>query len=200
MVEGDGPLFPAQAARRAIRDPRTDGSVRLGNTDAYRFVGDRSTLFLAPTTAGLVAVSCTGDGGFLRACQRAAASMRLGGDARPVPPAGLAAYAGRADRIVDRLAVTRRRERSALRRARTRGGQARIARGLARTDRRAARQLGRGVPPSARTQVTALRQSLNRAASAYSVLARARTRPGYRRASRRVRAAERSINRALARL
>ena len=199
-VKGDGPLFPAQTARRIIPDPQPDGSVRLGDLTAYRFTGDRSTLFLAPTTAGLVAVSCTGDRGFLPACQRAAATLRLDGDARPVALSGLGAYAARADRVIDRLAVTRRRDRRTLRRARTRGGQARTARRIARADRRAARQLGRGVPPAARRQVTSLRRSLNRAASAYTVLARAKTRRGYSLSSRQVRAAERQINRALARL
>ena len=208
-----GVLYPRETATRALARPSTPEAVRLGRLEAWRFSGaprsgqGRTTLFLAPTSAGMLAVSCTAPpsagADFLPACERGAATLSTDDDVRPVALSSLSPYAARADRVLRRLAATRRRDRRALGRAPLRRTQARVARRLVRSYRGAAKQLGREVPRAARRQVRDLVGALRRAAAGYSALARAAERTDrrrYRAASRAVRSAEATAARATARL
>lgn len=213
VAPSGGVLFPRGTASKTIEEPGAPVVVKLGRLGAWRFRGaarsggDRAVVFLSPTSAGMVGVSCTAPASasadFLPACERAAATLSMDADVRPVALASLSAYAARADRLLRRLASARRRDRRALRRAPLRRTQARVARRLVRSYRGAAEQLTRDVPRGARRQVRDLVGALRRGAAGYSALARATARTDrrrYRAASRAVRSAEGAAARAAARL
>jgi hypothetical protein len=209
QVDATGPsLLPAAFLKLLDEEPSRDDAVRLNGLTAYRYarlrprgLGRPVTLFVAPTTAGVATVACpeTGVGGDI-GCERIAATLRLtSGEAFPLGPDRT--YQKRLAAMVSELAVDRTAGRRALRRARTPSGQARLARGLARSYGTAVRSLsGLKVSPAAAEANRRLATALAQAGRAYDALARSATtqsKAGYSRARRRISRAEGKVEREL---
>jgi hypothetical protein len=211
--EAGSALLPAAFERRADPRPTLDDPIRTAHLEGYRqrslrvvgYTGMVDVL-AAPTSGATVVFACF----FTVAtvadrddCWRIVDSARLvRGEAGHI--AVDTAYAGRLNRVLDRVNGQTASRRRALRKARTPRGQGRIAASLARVQRRAARDVRRAEPPSlARAANRAIASAFDDASQAYGRLgsaARAADRARYARARRAVRRAEHAGRTALARL
>jgi hypothetical protein len=129
--------------------------VRLGDLEAQRYsnvslrgTDDPMTIYVAPTTEGVVTVVCMNPLPTAAAtdeCDRAAASVRLErGRPLRLDPSGR--YAATVDRIMRDIAPARRKYRKQLHDAKTRAEQAEASGALARAFDDARRKLSRVKP------------------------------------------------------
>jgi hypothetical protein len=171
--------------------PAAPDAVRLGELEAYRWRGDRTTL-AAPTSEGVAVVECSGPARGVRQCERAAATLETRGAPTSLDTLGF--YASHLRIAIDRL----ERRREAARRAdpavaATRAGGAYES---------AARSLGDLAPPPAAADANeALVEALGEVRAAYGELGRAarlRRRPAYAAAGREVERREEALRAALA--
>jgi hypothetical protein len=163
--------------------PRTD-AVKLGDLEAYRYrnlrpdgFDGRLTLYVVPTTRGVLTVACTagaGDAGkFLPVCEQVAGGVALiGGD--PFPLGADEKYLSKLDDAISRLNTARRKDAAKLRKAKQRTGQAQAASAIEADYRRAARSLrSLSVSPAVLTASSAVNRALAQTADAYGRLAAA---------------------------
>jgi hypothetical protein len=208
MTGASGPtLLPDGFLRRLDQAPPRDDAVELGDLDAYRYRGlqpegfdGRLTLYVAPTTAGVATVACSGASTFLPACEDVADGIKLirgelfplGADKR---------YLAKLDSTMEKLNSARARQVRDLRRAKTQARQARAVRALADSYRRARRSLqGLSVSPAVRSASTSVRTALAKTEATYGRLAAAARNgraQGYNAARRDVQAGEAALKRAL---
>ena len=130
-------MRPAAAA--ALARPGERRRVRLGAGEAVRYGNE---LYMLPTTAGTLVVSCTAAPAVRAACGSVAASLSLSrGSARPLGPteAGARAMTGALARLRDAVG----NPAEDLRAARSRGAQALAAGDLSRAYRAASREVAR---------------------------------------------------------
>ena len=207
-------LLPASFLGRLDEPPPRDDAVKLGGLDMYRYTDlrpsgfdGRMTLYVAPTTAGVVTVACAagraGAARFLPACEQVADGVKLvRGEAYPL--GADEQYLAKLDTTIRRLNATRRRESGRLRKAKEQEGQAKAARSLASAYGRADRSLrGLSISPAVRGANNSLRAALAKTQAAYGRLAAAAgrgRRRGYNAAREDVDAGERAVQRALRRV
>jgi serine/threonine protein kinase len=211
-VDGSGPtLLPAAFLDRLEAPPGAPDRVRLGDFQAYRYTGLRPrgldgqvTVYVAPTSAGVLAVACrppsAGGEGFARDCERAATTLKSGG-AEPLPLGADERYAAAVSAAVTRLDRARASGRRRLANERTPGRQANAAGALAGAYATAERALRRVRPmPADADAHRALLAAVASTRVGYEQLAEAADRgrrAAYAAASRRVRTGEREIARRL---
>jgi hypothetical protein len=195
----DATLLPAALRERLARAPRSHAPTRLAGRPAWRYErlpmrsGRVLDATLLPTTAGVLAVACVrprSEAG----CGGTPPGLELGSTAVLAPAADLV-LRRRLPAAIERLDRRRVPLRRALRAAPTRRAQARVAGRLAAAHARTRSRLAPVAP--ARSGVLA---ALQRADVGYRRLARAALRGrrgGFARARGRVRAAERTLARAL---
>jgi len=189
--------------------PRGEG-VALGSIQALRFAGlrvrgvaDALTIYVVPTGAGALALTCRAPDPATLArsgCESVVATLRLR-DEQPLDLAPGAEYAGGLREILQTLRASRERGRGDLARARTSRAQLRAADTLSgtygRLERRA-RQLK--TPPVARRASDAIVAALRDGRRAYGRLAAAagqQSASGYAAATREVARAEARLERAV---
>ena len=204
-------LLPAAFLSRLGDTPPRDDAVRLGDLDAYRYrdlrpegFDGRLTVYVAPTTTGVVTVACTAADQ-----QREDIPSRLRGRGRRAqadPRRALRAWSrqglpGEARRSLRSGSTASARGGSALRKAKTQDGQAKAAASLARSYGRARRSLqGGSVSPAVRDAAASLRTALARAEAAYlrlSLAAKRGNTGAYDAVRTDVRRAEAAVKRAL---
>jgi hypothetical protein len=181
--------------------------VRLGRLEAWRYTGLRAkrgvvaTAYLAPTTGEPLLFICHAPRSEARArlaeCEGIASTVALRGD-RPV---SLAEVTRHREQLASAMASLRR-DRLHLRRqlagVELAADQARAARELERTYKKAATRLARGESPSGATDLDNLVGSLRLTANAYRELADAAAdadKAGYRAASEAVLEGEEAVRR-----
>lgn len=130
-------LLPPTTLRRLDRRPQQDVGERLGTLDAYRYADvrirdfrGRTTLFVAPTSIGVLTLGCFTSApatpAFRRRCRGIAQSVRLRrGRSYPLGPS--ASYQRALNSVLGQLNAARQHDRDALALARTHQGQAAIA-------------------------------------------------------------------------
>lgn len=204
-------LLLPRTLRRLDRQPRQDVGERLGNIDAYRYAGmrvrdfaGRVTLFVAPTSIGVLTLVCFTPGRdtaqLRESCRSIARSVRLlRGDSYPLGPSRR--YQERINGALASLDGTRRRDRAALVTARTAQGQAVLADRLGAAFAVAhARAGGFGVSPRESGDHRRFLRALKTTSEKYGRLAsaaRRESRPLYSRAAREVARAERRVRAAM---
>jgi hypothetical protein len=197
-------LLPATFLSTLHSAPTLDDTVRLGKVAAYRYrrlavngLARAVTAFVAPTTAGVIALACvipaTSPAPFERACEHAASTLRLI-DARPVSLGPDPAYGRTLASVVAALLNAQPTVR-ALAGAHTRKAQARLSKRLAEAHAAAANALSGANPRADVANINMhLVAGLEGAASGYSEMGRA-ARSGARDAYERARQkTESSIN------
>jgi serine/threonine-protein kinase len=212
-AEGAG-LLPS-ALKKQLSSAPTPHAVQMGSTQAIAYrqlpalgVRSRIDLFLAPVSGGAVAVACltptvlqSGQGA--PDCDSVVGSLRLHG-VRALPVGASTAYRLAVASILTRLDGERLAGRGQLAGATRRVEQARGAHLLAGAFASAAARLLRVTPtPFSRPSHLALYGALRKAQRAYNSLALAATAgdtAGFARASSRVDASERNVDRSSARL
>jgi hypothetical protein len=136
----------------AITDEQRADPVRLGRLDAWRDTSEAPALirYLVPTSAGTLEIACEASPDAtpltLRACERAASTLRLG-TIRALSLPGVVEEPG-VRAAVERLSAARATARRRLALARRPSGQRDAAAALARVHDRAARKLA-DVPEAA---------------------------------------------------
>jgi hypothetical protein len=174
----DRSLVP-RALRGLVRDlGRGPRATRLGGYRAWQYAGllgrnrtDVLDVTVLPSSAGVLGVACTSALWLADAtadCASSIGSVSIGGAAVFVPSPDLALRL-RLPRVLAALDGTRVRSRAALGRAGSRGGQARLARRLARAHLAAAASLR---PAAGRTGAPLI-EELSNISGAYSELERA---------------------------
>jgi hypothetical protein len=207
LTNAGGPtLLPA-----AFSDARPDDAVAIGAAQGYRFAGvdiegadGEATLLAAPTTAGIATIACLGSEDDRRRCEAAAGSLALGDGVRAFRLGPSERYARELKSVIGRLASRRQAGLRRVSAAGTPKGQAGAASEIASAYRKAATGLGHVEPnPPERGAHAALRRAVARAGHDYaavSAAARKEQRSRYGKAAKRARAADRTVNGALARL
>jgi serine/threonine-protein kinase len=204
-------LLPSAFLHRLGEAPPRDDAVKLGDLEAYRYRNlrpdgfeGRLTVYVAPTTRGVLTVTCTasaGDAGtFLPACEQVAGGVNLvGGD--PFPLGADEDYLDKLDDAISRLNTARRQDVAKLRAAKQRAGQARAASAVAADYRRAARSLrSLSVSPAVLDASGAVNRALAGTAGAYTRLAAAARKgrgTAYSDARRDIAAGDAALERAL---
>jgi hypothetical protein len=203
----DGPvtsgLLPASLSGSLPKPER----VRVGDLSAYRYKNvelagsdDPVTVLVAPTTAGVLAMACAGEGAAAAGCDRiaAATTLRRG---RPLDLGPDASYARDLGQVMVRLNQDRAGARERLARAAGPKRQADAADAVASAYSRAGRALGATAPrPGDAALHTALRSAVSTLSKAYTSLAsatRRASRSGYRSASDGVKRSETRLQRTL---
>jgi Protein kinase domain len=212
MTGASGPtLLPDGFLRRLGQAPARDDAVELGGLAMYRYrdlrpkgFDGRLALYVAPTTAGVATVACSaGPGsasGFLPACEAVAQGLKLiRGEAYPL--GADKNYLEKLDKTLRRLNSARSRQVRDLRKEKTQAGQAKAARALADSYRRARRSLqGLPVSPAVRSASTSVRTALAKTEAAYgrlAVAARSGSEQRYGAARKGVQGGEADLERAL---
>ena len=205
-------LLEPSTLRRLNRRPRQEVGERLGSLDAYRYANlkirgfaGRMTLFVAPTSIGVVTLGCftagPGTPQFRQSCRSVAQSVRLRREGRAYPLGPARSYQRSLNGVLKQLNVARRRDRAALMAARTRQGQAALADRVGAAFRVArARMADIGVSPRELAAHRQILRGLARASDAYKVMAGAARRAShvrYGRAARAVARAERGVKDAI---
>jgi hypothetical protein len=207
---GDASLVPEGIRAALPRAPGEPRATRVGGHAAWVYrslpAGGRGLvmdLYVLPSSAGTIAVACVASrlsrSAIFDCGQKVEGVTVPGGDVLPV--GADVAFLQHLPTVLPQFDRSRVRGRAALKRAKTRAGQAAAARSLARTHRTAAASLARfGAKghPSGRAV-----QAIARARDAYAALAgaAANDRPGrYRAARLSVRRADAALRRALAAL
>jgi hypothetical protein len=205
-----GPL-PASFLERVRRQPRV-AIVELAEAQAYRYTqlsvrGYRRalTVFVVPNTAGaataLACYAATPDALYMRACERAVASVTIAGQSHTYPLTAEATYANAISAAIARLDHSRAALRGELLPHVSKATAERLALRLS-SAYGAARTAVASLEPiatSARAQA-ALSAALAQARSGYTALASAAARadaPGYAAAQARIAIAENAVDRAL---
>jgi serine/threonine protein kinase len=208
MTGASGPtLLPDGFLGRLDQPPARDDAVELGGLAMYRYrdlqpegFDGPLTLYVAPTTSGVATVACAGAATFMPECEEVAGGLELiRGEAYPL--GADKSYLTKLDKTLGRLNSARSRQVRDLRDAKTQAGQAKAARALADSYRRARRSLeGVSVSPAVRSAGNSVRASLARTEAAYGRLAAA-ARNGnsqaYSAARKAVRGGEAALERAL---
>ena len=206
MVAGLTPAGGAGLLPRGITDPGEPEPVALGNAQAYRYApaGGELTLLVAPTTAGVATIACTGPAAARSRCERAAASLALGDGARAYRLGPSERYARELGRALDALADERTSAVRALKAADLPRPQATAAADAATAYGRGATALGKVAPnPPERAAHAALRAAVRDGRTGYAKLAdaaRGEHRAAYGRARARIARADARIDRALTQL
>ena len=176
--------------------------VTLGRLRALRFEeSGNSIVYVAPTSAGAATVTCAATRGALaRPCAEAARGLAVRG-ARVYDPAAGIGWMNRLASDMRRLRARRAAGLRRLRGERTAAGQVRRAREIARIYAATARRLRtRPAPPQARPARRRILSRLLEVDRAYRSLAgaaRATNQPAFRAAARRVRRADRGLQKTL---
>jgi actin-like ATPase involved in cell morphogenesis len=206
-------LLPATFLSTLHSAPTLDDTVRLGKVAAYRYrrltvngLSGAVTAFVAPTTAGVLALACvipaTSPAPFERACEGAASTLRLI-DARPVSLGPDPAYGRTLGRVLAALLDAQPAVR-ALAGAHTRKAQARLAKRSAEAHAEAADALSRASPRADAAHLNMhLVAGLEGAASGYSEMGRAArsgARDDYERARQKTESSLNTVHQALASL
>ena len=207
-----GPALLPEAFLKSLRSvPPRDDAVKIGALEALRYrnlqpkgYGRDLTLYVAPTTAGVVTVACTSSASdadaFLPSCERVAGNLELVAG-KPLALGPDERYLATLNRTIDRLNANRRRDLRKLREATKPAAQAKAAEALARDYRQAQASLrGRSVSPAVAIASASVRDALAKTAAAYGRLAdaaRGGSKAGYRAAGSDIRAGERALNEAL---
>jgi hypothetical protein len=211
MTDAAGPaLLPAAFTAGLSAPPAAREAVEAGEAQAFRYadlrhedVDGELTVLAAPTTAGIATIACLGGADDRARCETAAGTLALAGGARAFALGPSKRYAGELAAPVARLADKRAAAIRRMASATTPDGQARAARDAASAYATAAQALGKVEPnPPERAAQQGLERAVRRARKPYAAAADA-ARGGHRRAWARARtraaAADRAVNRALAR-
>ena len=215
-VAASGPTLLSAGLLGRLAGGAPEGEpVRLNDLEALRYraleprdLAGQLQLYAVPTTRGVATVACIAPGGaqaegFRRDCESVAATLELAG-AEPYPLGPSAEYASSLRGVTSRLAAARRTGTESLRGAETPGAQAEALSGLAGGYRRAASAVAdTKVSPADRAANLALSAALERTQSGYAraaEAARAGDGEAYAAAGQAVRAGQRALDRALARL
>jgi serine/threonine protein kinase len=177
-------LLPPTFASRLSHAPTTNDPVRLGDVSAYRYANlsvkgmrQRVTLFVIPTSSGVVGVAClvSASASFLRSCQQAAATVHLTA-IRGLPLGPSAAYdsaLGKSVGIMDTAATAAR----GLQTARTSAAQSSLCHRLAQNESQAASILAASSPgPDAAVANARLVSYLRTASNGYATMSIAASR------------------------
>jgi hypothetical protein len=196
-------LLPQSFRARLRRTPSRDDAVTLGTLAAYRYRNlqrrsslPRLTMFVAPTTAGIVTLVCLGEGDFIPQCEKAAASVSLvRGQALPLDRSRRLVTV--LDPVFDELNASRRSAVRDVRRTATQDGQQIALARLAAGDVRAATALDTApVEGVARPPLRSIARALRAAEAAHlglAVAVRDRSPRRFRDARRTVAASERRV-------
>lgn len=204
-------LLAPSTLRRLERRPRQDVAERLGTLDAYRYLdlkirgfAGRLTLFVAPTSIGVVTLACfTPEADslrFPRSCRSVAQSVRLlRGHSYPLGPS--TAYQRSLKAVLAGLNIARGRHRAALKAAHSHHGQAAIADRLG-TDFAVAHARAQDLDVSPRElgahrQILRALTSTSRAYARLAAAARQESPTHFERAAKHVVRAERRVKTAL---
>ena len=209
VTNAGGVTLLAPGFLSALAGPPPAGQpVRLAGFSALRYgpmavhgVQGLVTIYVAPTTAGVVTIACIAPtSAFESSCGRVAATGQLlGVSADPLGPSP--AYASALGAVLARLHGAIAPGLAALSSAKTHGGQALAARRIAGGYSTAATALGRlATSPRDRGAAVALGAAFRQLAAAYGAAATAATRvnqAGYAGAASRLRAAQAALGHAL---
>jgi hypothetical protein len=181
-AEGEG-LLPPGFRARLDRTPSLQDPVRLGGAVAYRYenlavrgLGNRLTLFVVPTSTGVLGIGCVASRAtakiFLASCEQAASTLRLDG-ARALALGADPAYGGVLARADTRL-IAAREIASRLAHTASRAQQASLSGRLAAVHAAVARMLAEAKPgPDVAHRNALLVAALRDAARGYSAMSRA---------------------------
>ena len=160
-------------------------------------------MLAAPTTAGIATIACLGGADDRARCEAAAGSLALAGGARAFALGPSRRYAGELAAPIAKLDDGRAAAVRRMASATTPDGQARAARDAAAAYATAAQALGKVEPnPPERAAQQGLERAVGRARRPYAAAAdaaRGDHRQAWARARTRAHAADRAVNRALAR-
>jgi hypothetical protein len=211
VKSGHPSLLAAGLRKRLGRVPAHDDAVRLHTVAAYRYTGlapegldRRLELLVVPTEVGVATVACLAPEpqarAFAAACESVARTLGLNG-ARPYALGPDPAFAKRVDKAMAALSKERAGARRSLRAADRPGPQAVYARDLAKAFDGAANATAKGpVSPAVADARSRIVSALHTVAARYRELAAKATaykRKAFKRASARVTAAEKRVDRAL---
>jgi hypothetical protein len=183
VTDAGGPaLLPRAFLSTLPAPPPRDDAVLLGTVPAYRYRDLRPrgfarslTLYVAPTTHGVVTIACQAPrahaGAFMDDCERAAASLKLVAGAQPFSLRPGGRYARTLQGTMTSLNRTRDGALRAMRAAPANAGQADSAQRVSAAYGRAASALA-GVPhsPAARDANRALVRALRAAQASWARL------------------------------
>jgi protein kinase-like protein len=177
-------LLPAAFLKRLDDEPPRDDAVRLGDLDSYRYrdlrprgFDGRLTVYVAPTTAGVVTVACSSTAAaaetFLPDCENVAGGLKLvDGEAFALGPDK--DYLAKLDKATAQLNKDRKSGSAALRKAKGQDGQAKAAASLAKAYGRARSSLrGDPVSPAVRGAAASVQSALTQTQAAYTRLSAA---------------------------
>ena len=214
-TDATGPaLLPSTFLDRLPATPKRDDAVKLGDLSAYRYAGlrpegfdGRLTVYVSPTSAGVVTVACTATAAdakaFLPDCEEVAGSLKLV-EGKPFALGADDDYLGKLDKAIDQLNSDRERDVAKLRKARSQGGQATAAATLSKDYARAETALaGTEVSPAVADASASVTRAISSTQSAYNRMASAArndSSKGYSAASKDVESGEAALERALARV
>ena len=207
LIRGEGATRdPATVARSVAGSAPAPTVVRVGPLEAYRWRGLRAgsatvDLYVAPTSAGALAIACHATTGAIPAgCDVAAGGVRLAG-ARSFSPVEGARWRERVRTAMDALRARRAAGQTRLAEATTAERQSREATGLARAHAAGVSELTRQpAPPQAAGAERGVLEALRAVDRAYRGLARAARAydlAGYSRAASEVRRRHDQLVRAL---
>ncbi len=214
-TDATGPaLLPSTFLDRLPATPKRDDAVKLGDLSAYRYAGlrpegfdGRLTVYVSPTSAGVVTVACTATAAdakaFLPDCEEVAGSLKLV-EGKAFALGADDDYLGKLDKAIDQLNSDRERDVAKLRKAKSQGGQATAAATLSKDYARAETALaGTEVSPAVADASASVTRAISSTQSAYNRMASAArndSSKGYSAASKDVESGEAALERALARV
>jgi hypothetical protein len=185
--------------------------VKLGDLDAYRYANlepkgfdERLTVYVSPTTAGVVTVACTAAAAdakaFLPECEEVAGLIKLI-DGKALPLGADEEYVQKLDKAIDELNSDRKRDVQKLRKAKKQSSQGSAASALAADYAQARKALAGGaVSPAVKDSAASVAGALRQAQAAYRRMAsaaRSGNTKAYNAAKKDATAAERKLKRAL---